>query len=350
MAYWGSRRCACGARQGHCFLCGTRSEESCQTAIGHRVVHGGPDYSEPTDRYRCSRRSPRTVRYPSPPSINPITLRPIRAILERQPHVLQVACFDTAFHRGHPEVADRFAIPEQLYVGRSATVRIPRSFLRVHRETPAARSRPKSPRAASWLRILAAEPPCAPCTAGKSLESTMGFTALDGLPMGTRPGQLDAGVVLYLMSEKGHEREGDRALSLQRLWPQGPFGHQQRRQRAARELGSAREAGTGLLRLPDRALHGNARCRDGRHRWVRVHRRASARTHQPFARPSSGASHGSASSSTLPRMPTGDPLISRKGSRIACYVIPTDEELMIASHTLRVLREHASPRLKEKRA
>ena len=52
-------------------------------------------------------------------------------------------------------------------------------------------------------------------SAGKSVESTMGFTALDGLPMGTRPGQLDAGVVLYLMSEKGMSAEGDRALSLQ---------------------------------------------------------------------------------------------------------------------------------------
>ena len=84
------------------------------TAVGHRVVHGGPDYSEPTvindavlDRLERSRRSLRCIsRTISAPSAR---------CCERQPQLLQVACFDTAFHRGHPEVADRYAIPEQLY-------------------------------------------------------------------------------------------------------------------------------------------------------------------------------------------------------------------------------------------
>ncbi len=83
-------------------------------AIGHRVVHGGPDYSEPTvvsDAVLA--RLERFV--PLAPLHQPNNLGPIRAILERQPQLLQVACFDTAFHRGHPDVADRFAIPEQLY-------------------------------------------------------------------------------------------------------------------------------------------------------------------------------------------------------------------------------------------
>ena len=98
------------------------------TAIGHRVVHGGPDYSEPTvvsdaviGRLECF--------VPLAPLHQPNNLKPIRAILQRQPHLLQVACFDTAFHRGHPELADRFAIPEQLYARGRAALRISRSLL-----------------------------------------------------------------------------------------------------------------------------------------------------------------------------------------------------------------------------
>ena len=84
------------------------------TAIGHRVVHGGPDYSEPVviDDAVLDRLDtfPHSLRCTSP-TISP----PISAVRERQPKLLQVACFDTAFHRGHPEVADRYALPEQLY-------------------------------------------------------------------------------------------------------------------------------------------------------------------------------------------------------------------------------------------
>jgi len=82
------------------------------TAIGHRVVHGGPDYSKPTvvDAAVIDRLERFT---PLAPLHQPNNLGPIRAIFERQLHLLQVACFDTAFHRDHPEVADRFAVPEQ---------------------------------------------------------------------------------------------------------------------------------------------------------------------------------------------------------------------------------------------
>ena len=87
---------------------------SCRSAIGHRVVHGGPDYSAPTMVSEAVlERLERFV--PLAPLHQPNNLAPIRAILQRQPQMLQVACFDTAFHRGHPEVADRFAIPEALY-------------------------------------------------------------------------------------------------------------------------------------------------------------------------------------------------------------------------------------------
>jgi acetate kinase len=82
-------------------------------AVGHRVVHGGPRYSEPV--VVNSAVLDELERFcPLAPLHQPNNIAPIRAVLERQPHLLQVTCFDTAFHRNHPEVADRFAIPETL--------------------------------------------------------------------------------------------------------------------------------------------------------------------------------------------------------------------------------------------
>ena len=134
-----------------------------------------------------------------------------------------------------------------------------------------ARSRPKLPTAGSSSRISAAAHPCARSSAGKSVESTMGFTALDGLPMGTRPGPARRRRRALPHEREGNERQGDRAPSLQRLRAQGPIRHQQRRERAAGERGSARQAGARLFHLPHRAVHRNARRRHGRHRRLRVH-------------------------------------------------------------------------------
>src|SRR6516165_8266627 len=169
-------------------------------AIGHRVVHGGPEYSAPTTV------SPSVLRKlemlaPLAPLHQPNNLAPIRVILDRQPNLLQVACFDTAFHRGHPEVADRYAIPEPLYVEGVRRY----GFHGLSYEYIATRLVEVSPAIAKGRVVVAhlgsGASMCA-MSAGKSIESTMGFTALDGLPMGTRPGQLDAGVVLYLLNEK----------------------------------------------------------------------------------------------------------------------------------------------------
>jgi acetate kinase len=169
-------------------------------AVGHRVVHGGPDYSEPiviTDE--VVRRLERFV--PLAPLHQPNNLAPIRVILERQPRMLQVACFDTAFHRGHPEVADRYAIPDPLY---DEGVRR-YGFHGLSYEYISRRLGEIAPETAKGRVVVAhlgsGASMCA-LVEGKSVESTMGFTALDGLPMGTRPGQLDAGIVLYLLSEK----------------------------------------------------------------------------------------------------------------------------------------------------
>src|SRR5215470_15727621 len=171
------------------------------TAIGHRVVHGGAEYAAPTIiseavLARLERLAPLA------PLHQPSNVGLIRLILARQPHLLQVACFDTAFHRGHAEVADRYAIPDALYqegVRRYGFHGLSYEYIadRLGQVAPAIADR----------RVIVAHlgsgaSMCA-LRAGRSVDSTMGFTALDGLPMGTRPGQIDPGVVLYLIDQKG---------------------------------------------------------------------------------------------------------------------------------------------------
>src|SRR5215468_3825357 len=170
-------------------------------AVGHRVVHGGPDYSAPLliDDAVVERLEAFS---PLAPLHQPNNLGPIRTLLQRQPQLHQVACFDTAFHRGHPEVADRYALPERFY--QEGVRRY--GFHGLSYEYIASQLPKLAPDIAKGRVVVAhlgsGASMCA-LHAGKSLESTMGFTALDGLPMGTRPGQLDAGIVLYLLTEKG---------------------------------------------------------------------------------------------------------------------------------------------------
>src|SRR6185295_10280674 len=171
------------------------------TAIGHRVVHGGPKYSEPIIVTAAALGELERLA-PLAPLHQPHNVGLIRLIAARQPHLPQVACFDTAFHRGHAEVADRYAIPEALYAEGVRRY----GFHGLSYEYIAGRLEEIAPEIANGRVVVAhlgsGASMCA-IQAGISVESTMGFTALDGLPMGTRPGQLDAGVVLYLMNEKG---------------------------------------------------------------------------------------------------------------------------------------------------
>jgi acetate kinase len=132
----------------------------------------------------------------------PNNLAPIRSLLALRPGVPQVACFDTAFHRRHSALADRYAIPERFY--REGVRRY--GFHGLSYEYIAGRLRDIAPDIAGARVIIAhlgsGASMCA-LAGGQSIESTMGFTALDGLPMGTRSGQIDPGVLLYLLTEKG---------------------------------------------------------------------------------------------------------------------------------------------------
>jgi acetate kinase len=136
------------------------------------------------------------------PLHQPHNLAPIRTILSNFPALPQVACFDTAFHRDHDALADHYAIPYQLHAEGVRRY----GFHGLSYEYIARRLPQVAPDIAGGRVIVAHLGSGASMCAmknGKSVESTMGFTALDGLPMGTRPGQLDPGVVLYLISEKG---------------------------------------------------------------------------------------------------------------------------------------------------
>ena len=139
---------------------------------------------------------------PLAPLHQPHNLAAIRAVMQRAPEVPQVACFDTAFHRTNPELAQMFALPYEMHesgVRRYGFHGLSYEYIASVLPTVDARA------AAGRTIVLHLGNGASMCAlqAGRSVASTMGFTAVDGLPMGTRSGNLDPGVVLYLMDERG---------------------------------------------------------------------------------------------------------------------------------------------------
>ena len=169
--------------------------------VGHRVVHGGADFPGPVvvtadvvDRLRAL--------VPLAPLHQPHNLAAIEAVTTRLPHVPQVACFDTSFHRGHSEVADLVPLPKEI---RAAGVQR-YGFHGLSYEYIASVLPQVAPNISDGRVIVAHLGSGASLCAlknGKSIDSTLGFTALDGLCMGTRPGSIDPGVVLYLFQTRG---------------------------------------------------------------------------------------------------------------------------------------------------
>jgi acetate kinase len=305
-------------------------------AIGHRVVHGGPDHARPVRVTSDVLR--RLERYVSlAPLHQPYNLAPMRSILATMPDLPQVACFDTAFHRGHSALADHYAIPRELHAEGVRRY----GFHGLSYEYIASALPRVAPEIAAGRVIVAHLGNGASMCAmehGRSVESTMGFTALDGLPMGTRPGQLDPGIVLYLISEKGMSPEkvqdflyrecGLKGLSgisndMRELQessdPRASFAVDYFVYRIGLNAGMLAAALQGLDAFVFTAGIGenSAQIRAavaGRLAWLGVSLDAAANAE-------------------------GRSLISRSDSRVRVYVVPTDEELMIARHTLSLLRE-----------
>lgn len=170
-------------------------------AVGHRVVHGGARHHAPV-RVDDALLADLEALVPLAPLHQPHNLAPIRAFARSHPDVPQVACFDTAFHRTQPIEAELFALPKAL---RDAGARRygfhGLSYDHVARRLPEA-----SPAAAAGRTIVAhlgAGVSMCALQGGRSVATTMGFTALDGCPMGTRTGSIDPGVVLWMARERG---------------------------------------------------------------------------------------------------------------------------------------------------
>jgi acetate kinase len=306
-------------------------------AIGHRVVHGGPDHAAPVlmDHALLDRLADYAV---LAPLHQPNNLLPIRLAMDINPDVPQVACFDTAFHRDHPAQADTYALPREFH---AAGVRR-YGFHGLSYEYVSERLRDLVPARADGRIIIAhlgsGASMCA-VRGGHSIESTMGFTALEGLPMGTRPGQLDPGVVLHLIMQKGmapedvswllYHNAGLKGLSgisgdMRDLHesddPRAVFAIDHFVHRCALNIGMLSMSLGGLDAIVFTAGIGEnapwlrARIAE-RIAWLGIELDAAANA-------------------------AGATTISTASSPISVHVVPTDEELMIARHTCRLIGSH----------
>jgi len=303
-------------------------------AVGHRVVHGGPDYDRPVliDQDALARLEQYV---PLAPLHQPNNLAPIRSLLALHPDVPQVACFDTAFHRRHGALADRYAIPERFY---SEGVRR-YGFHGLSYEYIAGRLREIAPGIAGARVIVAhlgsGASMCA-LAGGRSIESTMGFTALDGLPMGTRSGQIDPGVLLYLLTEKGMSAKHVESLLYRESGLKGLSGlGSDMRELEASDSPAAALAidyfvyriglSAGMLAAALGGLDAFVFTAGIGENSTMIRTRVAEKLAwlgalcDPIA---NGA---------------GKSVVSQPHSKVGLYVVPTDEELMIARHTLALI-------------
>ncbi len=304
-------------------------------AVGHRVVHGGPQYDRPVIVDHAVLAG--LQRYVSlAPLHQPNNLAPIETLLARRPELLQVACFDTAFHRGHSKVADHFAIPESFYAEGVRRY----GFHGLSYEYIASRLRDMAPAAAKGRVIVAHLGSGASMCAlddGRSVESTMGFTALDGLPMGTRPGQIDPGVILYFITEKGMSPAALETLLYRESGLKGLSGisNDMRELEGSEDPGAALAIDYFVYRI---GLNAGmlAAALGGLDAFVFT---AGIGENSPNIRARVAEKLSWLGVAFDPRANAErKSLISQPQSRVGLYVVPTDEELMIARHTLSLLK------------
>ena len=308
-------------------------------AVGHRVVHGGPLYDRPVlIDAEVLKNLEQYV--PLAPLHQPNNLAPIRSLLTRNPDLPQVACFDTAFHRGHDAVADRYALPEHFYADGVRRY----GFHGLSYEYIAQRLPEVAPEIAQGRVIVAhlgsGASMCA-LRGGRSVESTMGFTALDGLPMGTRPGQLDPGVVVFLIEQGGMTAAAVQDMLYHECGLKGLSGVSN--DVRALEASTDPRAALALEYFVYRTgLHAGmlAAALGGLDAFVFT---AGIGENSVSLRARIADKLGWLSGALDPvANAAGATLISSSGSRVALYVIPTDEELMIARHTLALLTARRS--------
>ena len=169
------------------------------TGVGHRIVHGGKTFGAPVE-LTGDVLAQLDAFVPLAPLHQPHNLAAVRAAQAAFPDALQIGCFDTSFHKGHPFVNDTFGLPRRFYdqgVRRYGFHGLSYDYITscLRRDWPElAKGRVVIAHLGNGASMCAVQN-------GRSIGSTMGFSALDGLPMGTRCGQLDPGVLLYLMGQ-----------------------------------------------------------------------------------------------------------------------------------------------------
>ena len=303
--------------------------------VGHRLVFGGTRYSAPVLIDDECLRYLRTL-VPFMPLHLPNELAPVELLRQSMPNLPQVAVFDTGFHRGHAELMRRLPIPEWLH--REGVLSY--GYHGISYEFIAGRLQEVDPALAKGRVVVThLGSGCSMCAlvGGKSVEASWGFSALDGLPMGTRPGRLDPGVILYLLQIKGMSAEQVQDLLYRDCGLKGLSGISNdvrellasedprarlaldsfslRCARMVAELATVMGGIDGLIFTAGVGEHA-APVRSSivsRLAWLGVALDAEANTR-----------HG--------------PRISSSTSAVTCYVIPTNEELMIARHAQALLR------------
>jgi acetate kinase len=306
-------------------------------AAGHRVVHGGRDFAGPV-LVDAKVLGALDKLVPLAPLHQPHSLAAMRALATLDASIAQVACFDTSFHRSQPPVAQAFALPASI-----TDCGVQRyGFHGLSYEYVASVLPELDARAATGRTIVAhlgAGSSLCALSAGRSVATTMGFTALDGVPMGTRCGSLDPGVVLYMLDQLGMStREveqllyngsglagvsgvsGDMRELAASANPRAKTAIDLYVYRIGREIGSLAAALGGLDALVFTGGIGE------HHPAVRASICAAARW--------LGLELDSAANDS------GGPRISGESSRVSAWVIPADEEQVIAQHTMQILRVH----------
>jgi acetate kinase len=302
--------------------------------IGHRVVHGGEAYAAPV-RIDDQVLEALARLAPLAPLHQPHNLAPIRTIAKAAPHIPQVACFDTAFHRAQPQLAQAFALPRAL----TQTGVRRYGFHGLSYEYVSRSLKEIAPDLAAGRVIIAhlgnGASLCA-VDAGRSVASTMGFTAVDGLMMGTRCGSVDPGVLLYLMDEHKMDARALEDLIYKRSGLLGVSGvSSDMRELRASDEASAKEAISLFTYRIVREIGSLAAALGGVDGLIfsggigendaEVRKDVGAGCAWLGVRLDEAWNAGGAGR------------ISADASAVSVWVVPTDEEKMIALHTVSVL-------------
>jgi acetate kinase len=303
-------------------------------AVGHRVVHGGTRYAAPV-RVDAEVMASLAALSPLAPLHQPHNLAPIEAIASEAPELPQVACFDTAFHRSQPPLAQMFALPRRFTDDGVRRY----GFHGLSYEYIASRLAETSPELATGKVVAAHLGNGASLCAldqGRSIATTMGFTAVDGLVMGTRSGALDPGVVLYLMDSYGMDARAVEDLVYRKSGLLGVSGisSDMRSLRASGEPAAAEAIALFVYRIV-REIGSLAAALGGLDALIFT---GGIGEHDAAARAEIAA--GCAWLGLKldeARNAKGAGRISADGSGPSAWVIPTDEERMIARHTCAVL-------------